>query len=99
MKLAIYGAGGLGREVLELAMQINKLQSRWSSLCFIDDINANRQLKSHDVLSILAVIQQSVWVRSYVMALSFLAIQLSETMSIYSPMRVLATIVVSVIIA
>ncbi|MDU7199167.1 acetyltransferase [Phytobacter diazotrophicus] len=58
MKLAIYGAGGLGREVLELAMQINKLQSRWSSLCFIDDINANRQLKSHDVLSLALISPQ-----------------------------------------
>lgn len=50
MKLAIYGAGGLGREVFELAKQINAMQSRWQGFCFIDDLNANRQLKSHDVL-------------------------------------------------
>lgn len=34
MTLGIYGAGGLGREVLELAYQINQ----WKEIIFIDDI-------------------------------------------------------------
>lgn len=38
MKLAIYGAGGFGREVLEMAKQINHVYSRWSEIFFIDDI-------------------------------------------------------------
>lgn len=58
MKLAIYGAGGLGREVFELAKQINAMQSRWQGFCFIDDLNADRQLKGHDVLPLAALSAQ-----------------------------------------
>ncbi|MBN3264075.1 NeuD/PglB/VioB family sugar acetyltransferase [Pectobacterium brasiliense] len=45
MKLAIYGAGGLGREVLILAQLINTYQSRWNEIFFIDDFNPGRELK------------------------------------------------------
>ncbi|WP_146379201.1 acetyltransferase [Cronobacter turicensis] len=38
MKLGIYGAGGLGREVLMLARTINQCTSRWSEIFFIDDV-------------------------------------------------------------
>jgi len=37
MKLGIYGAGGLGREVLMLAQQLNQ-SSRWEEIFFIDDV-------------------------------------------------------------
>lgn len=37
MKLAIYGAGGLGRELLELARQINKYKQTWSDIIFAVD--------------------------------------------------------------
>lgn len=37
MILGIYGAGGLGREVYELALTINDASNRWSSIVFIDD--------------------------------------------------------------
>lgn len=37
MKLGIYGAGGLGREVLVLAQQLNQ-SSRWEEIFFIDDV-------------------------------------------------------------
>lgn len=37
MKLGIYGAGGLGREVLVLAQQLNQ-SSRWETIFFIDDV-------------------------------------------------------------
>ena len=37
MVLGIYGASGLGREVLELATIINEKQKRWDSYIFIDD--------------------------------------------------------------
>lgn len=49
MKLAIYGAGGLGREVLELARQINRAQFRWEDFVFIDDINALVPVKGRAV--------------------------------------------------
>lgn len=35
--LGIYGAGGLGREVLELAKIINNKENRWDSFIFVDD--------------------------------------------------------------
>lgn len=37
MILGIYGAGGLGREVYELALIINDASNRWSRIVFIDD--------------------------------------------------------------
>ena len=37
MILGIYGAGGHGREVLELAEIINNKNSRWDKIIFIDD--------------------------------------------------------------
>ena len=37
MVLGIYGSGGLGREILELAKQINAISNRWSKIIFIDD--------------------------------------------------------------
>ena len=37
MILGIYGGGGLGREVLELANDVNKGNSLWSEIVFIDD--------------------------------------------------------------
>jgi len=37
IKLGIYGAGGLGREVFELASVINKKNLHWSEIFFIDD--------------------------------------------------------------
>jgi sugar O-acyltransferase (sialic acid O-acetyltransferase NeuD family) len=35
--LAIYGSGGLGREVLDLAISINKVQNCYEDIIFIDD--------------------------------------------------------------
>ena len=37
MILGIYGAGGLGREVLELSRIINRREERWTGFIFIDD--------------------------------------------------------------
>lgn len=39
--LGIYGAGGLGREVLELANIINVASERWDVIIFIDDIKSD----------------------------------------------------------
>lgn len=40
MKLAIYGAGGLGREVYEIAMRRNAASKLWNDIVFIDDFSA-----------------------------------------------------------
>lgn len=37
MKLAIYCCGGLGKEILMLAREINTVQQRWDNICFVDD--------------------------------------------------------------
>lgn len=39
MLLAIYGAGGLGREVYEIASRFNAAKSRWSQIVFVDDFH------------------------------------------------------------
>lgn len=38
MTLAIFGAGGQGKEVLELAQNINEKENRWDEMVFIDDV-------------------------------------------------------------
>ncbi|MCH9297820.1 NeuD/PglB/VioB family sugar acetyltransferase [Pantoea allii] len=60
MKLAIYGAGGLGREVLLLAQQIEKQAHRWDGLIFIDDISPNRDVKGIPVVSFDQVLTQPI---------------------------------------
>jgi len=37
MKLCLYGAGGFGKEVYDIALRINKKDSRWDKIFFIDD--------------------------------------------------------------
>ncbi len=37
MILGIYGAGGLGREVYELALDVNEKQKKWDDFVFVDD--------------------------------------------------------------
>lgn len=44
MILLIYGSGGLGREVYDLANRINAKESCWSDISFIDDIREENQL-------------------------------------------------------
>ena len=56
MVLGIYGAGGLGREVFELASVINNKNKQWSDIIFIDDADVVnnprniRVLKFSDIL-------------------------------------------------
>jgi sugar O-acyltransferase (sialic acid O-acetyltransferase NeuD family) len=44
MKLLIYGSGGFGREVYDLACRINNKENRWSDISFIDDIREEKLL-------------------------------------------------------
>ena len=48
--LGIMGAGGLGREVLELAHIINKKQNRWEDIVFVDDNDMLKKVNETVVL-------------------------------------------------
>lgn len=39
-RLYIYGGGGMGREVFELARTVNAIEQRWDWIGFVDDVNA-----------------------------------------------------------
>lgn len=51
MILGIYGAGGAGREVLELAKIINNTEKKWEQIVFIDDISYDRSASEAHVYS------------------------------------------------
>ena len=44
MKLIIFGAGGLGKEVAELATLINESEHRWDEILFRDDVVGNGEV-------------------------------------------------------
>lgn len=43
MKLVIYGTGGLGKEVYDIALRVNDEQERWKEILFIDDFKPDGQ--------------------------------------------------------
>lgn len=47
--LGIYGAGGMGCEVLELSKTVNKLEKRWGEIVFIDDGNVGSEVANTPV--------------------------------------------------
>ena len=51
MILAIYGAGGLGREILELARIINGEGNRWTGYLFVDDDSSKDVVQDVKVMS------------------------------------------------
>lgn len=52
MVLGIYGAGGLGREVLLLAEQINNIDYKWNEMIFIEDNPRVKYLKGNKVIAL-----------------------------------------------
>lgn len=56
MKLAIYGAGGLGREIAELAINNN----RWDEVFFIDDTKENNTM-----VDVISTIQYSSFIQKF----------------------------------
>ena len=56
--LGIYGASGLGREVLELAMIINAKESKWEQFIFIDDGDVSSTVEGCKVYKYDAAIQK-----------------------------------------
>lgn len=47
--LAVYGASGLGREILELAQIINSRQKKWDRFIFVDDGDVPEIVNEHRV--------------------------------------------------
>lgn len=47
MTLGIYGVGGVGREVLDMALVINQSEKRWNEFIFIDDNRLDKPI--HDL--------------------------------------------------
>ena len=51
--LFIYGAGGFGRETLEIVREINAVQKKWNQIYFIDDFNSNRIVNGVEVVDFM----------------------------------------------
>ena len=49
-RLFIYGAGGLGRDVLRLSRRINRESTRWSEISFVDDGCLKKEINGAPVL-------------------------------------------------
>lgn len=47
MKLLIYGSGGLGREVMELAIAINEQEKKWEEFIFVDDVAEDGEFEGY----------------------------------------------------
>lgn len=52
MVLGIYGAGGLGREMLILAQQINVIENCWDEFVFIDDADGLSMVKGKQIITL-----------------------------------------------
>jgi sugar O-acyltransferase (sialic acid O-acetyltransferase NeuD family) len=51
MVLGIYGAGGLGRETLDMARFINSVEKKWDAICFLDDFEGETAVNGAEVLA------------------------------------------------
>jgi len=51
MVLGIYGSGGLGREVLDLAREINNITDTWEKIIFINDFKKETIVNGANVLT------------------------------------------------
>lgn len=49
MILLIYGSGGLGREVYDIAKRVNDKEKRWSEISFIDDVREENNVNGINV--------------------------------------------------
>lgn len=57
-RLFIYGAGGLGRDVLRLSRRINLRSARWSEISFVDDGCLKKEVNGAPVLRFDAYLAQ-----------------------------------------
>jgi len=51
MILGIYGSGGLGREVLDLAQTINRMAKKWEKIVFINDFKQELVINGAEVFT------------------------------------------------
>ena len=58
MILAIYGTGGTGREVHEIASSMNGDGSRWGEIVFIDDVTEERSLYGSKIMAFTAAAER-----------------------------------------
>lgn len=59
MILGVYCAGGLGKEVVDLAKEINKERNFWQDILFVDDIFEGHEFYGHLVLSFEEFVKRS----------------------------------------
>lgn len=58
MDLIIYGSGSTGREVFDIAQLINRAESRWDAIHFLDDLRPSRE---HYGLTVLRMADLDSW--------------------------------------
>lgn len=58
MDLMIYGSGSTGREIADMAQLINRSESRWGAIYFLDD---QRQGQEHYGLGVLKMADLEAW--------------------------------------
>ena len=58
MIMAIYGASGFAEDTYEVAIAINKKESRWTEICFIDDLDQNKDIENCKIYSFNQVIEK-----------------------------------------
>lgn len=51
MILALYGAGGVGKEIMELISAYNKRTNQWEDFLFIDDVTQEKEIMGYEVYS------------------------------------------------
>lgn len=57
MKLAIYGSGGSGCEMYDLAVRCNNKKRKWEKIVFIDDFKENKQEYLSDIIKFEDLLQ------------------------------------------
>lgn len=53
MILAIYGTGGGGKETMHMAEEIQKYESKWEKIVFIDDTKKQGNLKGMNAIHMM----------------------------------------------
>lgn len=51
MVLGVYCAGGLGKEVVDLAEEMNREMKHWQDILFVDDVFQGKEFYGHKVIS------------------------------------------------
>jgi len=58
MILAIFGGGGLGREVLDNARAVNKISKKWNDIVFVDDVSDKTSINDATVYRFNSVVDR-----------------------------------------